>query len=476
MAYAVGLTGYSVVKIASPTFYALGESRTPVLVSVLSVLTNAALNILFVREFGYRGLALGTSLTALLNAGLLMLLLRRRLDGLHLRHLASVLARVAVASLAMGLAAWGLDRQLHAWMPGHGPADSGGARGTCPSSARSWHSGSALTLLRVSEFTDVVTRSPRACAGRAPRTESCESLQIRTFVPVTRNRNRNWKWWYDPLPAMARYPSSGYRIAVGPGGMSPAIKALLIANTAMFVVTTVVPQAVAIDISRWFGLMPEAVVTQGRVWQPFTYMFLHADVFHILFNMLGAVDVRRRARADVGHAVLRALLRGHRDRGGAHHHGRVAAAAAAWADHMYASVTIGASGAIYGLLLAYGLSFPNRPIYLYFLFQVPAKYFVMIVGAVAFYSSVNSQAGGISHAAHLGGLVVGYCYLRGRRMSRWNPVAEVEVSLPALEDRACARSSTSSPARRSDDWDSARFTDVNSERRSCSVLDRRYAK
>ena len=118
VAYAVGLTGYSVVKIASPTFYALGESRTPVLVSVLSVLTNAALNILFVREFGYRGLALGTSLTALLNAGLLMVLLRRRLDGLHLRHLASVLARVAVASLAMGLAAWGLDRQLQAWIPG----------------------------------------------------------------------------------------------------------------------------------------------------------------------------------------------------------------------------------------------------------------------------------------------------------------------------------------------------------------------
>ena len=135
VAYAVGLTGYSVVKIASPTFYALGESRTPVLVSVLSVLTNAALNVLFVREFGYRGLALGTSLTALLNAGLLMLLLRRRLDGLHVRHLATVLGRVALASLAMGLAAWGLDRQLHAGYPEWRCRCS--SRGwACPSAAR----------------------------------------------------------------------------------------------------------------------------------------------------------------------------------------------------------------------------------------------------------------------------------------------------------------------------------------------------
>ena len=55
----------------------------------------------------------------------------------------------------------------------------------------------------------------------------------------------------------------------------------------MFVLTSLVPDAVHLDINRWFGLMPDAVLTQGRIWQPFTYMFLHADVFHILFNMLG---------------------------------------------------------------------------------------------------------------------------------------------------------------------------------------------
>ena len=155
VAYAVGLTGYSVVKIASPTFYALGESRTPVLVSVLSVLTNAALNILFVREFGYRGLALGTSLTALLNAGLLMLLLRRRLDGLHVRHLASVLVRVAIASVVMGAAAWGLDRELHALGARHRASDSDRSRRLAIAGAL-LALGASLKLLRVTEFTDVV--------------------------------------------------------------------------------------------------------------------------------------------------------------------------------------------------------------------------------------------------------------------------------------------------------------------------------
>ena len=75
--YAVGLTGYSVVKVVSPTFYALHESRTPVIVSTASVLVNAALNVALVRRFGYLGLAVGTSVTALLNAGVLLLLLRR---------------------------------------------------------------------------------------------------------------------------------------------------------------------------------------------------------------------------------------------------------------------------------------------------------------------------------------------------------------------------------------------------------------
>ena len=79
--YAIGLVGYSVVRIASPVFYALGENRTPVKVSIATVVVNAVLNVILVRMIGYRGLALGTSIAALFNATLLMVLLRRRRPG-----------------------------------------------------------------------------------------------------------------------------------------------------------------------------------------------------------------------------------------------------------------------------------------------------------------------------------------------------------------------------------------------------------
>jgi membrane associated rhomboid family serine protease len=82
---------------------------------------------------------------------------------------------------------------------------------------------------------------------------------------------------------------------------------------------------------------------------------------------------------------------------------------------MYGSVTIGASGALYGVLLAYALYFPNRPILMFLLFPIPAKYFVMIIGGISFLSSLDAAGGGIAHAAHLGGLVVGYLYLKGGR-------------------------------------------------------------
>jgi putative peptidoglycan lipid II flippase len=116
--YAVGLLGYSIVRIASPTFYALGDSRTPVQISVAAVLVNAVLNIVFARLFGYRGLALGTSIAALFNAAGLLWLLRRRLDGLNDRRILSSFSRIAVASLVMGTAALLTERMLSQWIAG----------------------------------------------------------------------------------------------------------------------------------------------------------------------------------------------------------------------------------------------------------------------------------------------------------------------------------------------------------------------
>ncbi|HVL67109.1 MAG TPA: murein biosynthesis integral membrane protein MurJ [Vicinamibacterales bacterium] len=114
MFYAPGLIGYSAVKIASPTFYSMRDSRTPVLVSVGSVAVNLGLNLVLVRVMGYAGLALGTAVAALFNAGLLLWLLRRRLGTLDGRRLAVALLKISVASAAMGASAYAAA----AWLPG----------------------------------------------------------------------------------------------------------------------------------------------------------------------------------------------------------------------------------------------------------------------------------------------------------------------------------------------------------------------
>jgi membrane associated rhomboid family serine protease len=80
--------------------------------------------------------------------------------------------------------------------------------------------------------------------------------------------------------------------------------------------------------------------------------------------------------------------------------------------------SIGASAGIYGILLAYGLIYPDRIVYFYFLFPIKMKYFVWIIGGIAFYSSITAGQSGIAHLAHLGGMIFGYLYLR--RINPWD--------------------------------------------------------
>ena len=116
--YAIGLIGYSIVRIISPTFYALGRSRIPVMVSAASVVVNIVLNITLVRMLGYRGLALGTSITAIVNASVQLYLLRREIHGLEGSRIAASFARVMVASAAMGGVTWGAHAALLTVLPG----------------------------------------------------------------------------------------------------------------------------------------------------------------------------------------------------------------------------------------------------------------------------------------------------------------------------------------------------------------------
>jgi membrane associated rhomboid family serine protease len=219
---------------------------------------------------------------------------------------------------------------------------------------------------------------------------------------------------------MRRYSSSPYAVShsFGPGPLPPAIKAIIATNVVAFLAQAVVPR-----LTLWFGLMPAAVLGDFRVWQLVSYMFLHGGLFHILFNMLAlwmfGTELERIWGTQnflkfyfvcgIGAALLTVVF---------------SLLPFGFAQPLYQSIVIGASGAIYGLLLAYALYFPDRPILAFMLFPMPAKYFVMLIGAIAFYSSLG-ESGGVANATHLGGLAVGYVYLK-RPKAYYHPWAEVK--------------------------------------------------
>jgi membrane associated rhomboid family serine protease len=205
--------------------------------------------------------------------------------------------------------------------------------------------------------------------------------------------------------------------------MTPAIKALILANIVVFVAESVAP---SVGLQGFFDLRPRSVFAGFEVWRIVTYMFLHGGLFHILFNMLAlwmfGVELERMWGSryftkyyfvcGVGGALTMLVL-----------------SLVPGLDWMYDVPTLGASGAVYGILLAFALYFPNTPIVLFFVFPVPARYAVMIMGGIALLSSMEAS-GGIAHGAHLGGLIAGYLYLKGPRVagtgSRVHPLAELQ--------------------------------------------------
>ena len=245
---------------------------------------------------------------------------------------------------------------------------------------------------------------------------------------------------------MAQRPYRDLSYAFGPGPPTPAIKLLIYINIGAFLLTLIVP-----DIVVRLGFAPRAIVEQLSLWQFVSYMFLHGDVFHILFNMLllwmFGTELERTWRTrfftkyyfvtGIGAALITLLW---------------SISPLPFAQAVYYSTMIGASGAIYGVLLAYAMYFPHREILMYFVFPVPAKYFVMIMGAIAFLSSVGSSGSGVAHTAHLGGLVVGYLYLK---FLRGRPLDELKYRwLRWRMNRARGRFGIYSGGRDDDSWKS----------------------
>lgn len=187
------------------------------------------------------------------------------------------------------------------------------------------------------------------------------------------------------------------------GPLTPAVKTLLIANVAVFLFQYIAGALVHVRLDRLFGLVPNDVTHHLFLWQLVTYLFLHGGLLHIGFNMLALWMFG---------TELESLWGTNRFTRFYFITGIGAAICSTLADWNSFTPIIGASGAIYGLLAAYGILFPERTILLYFVIPIKAKYFVILMGLLAFWSSITASGSGVAHVAHLGGMLFGWLYLR----------------------------------------------------------------
>ena len=202
----------------------------------------------------------------------------------------------------------------------------------------------------------------------------------------------------------------------------PVTRALLIANALVYLLQMALgdsapPYPLTVPFALWpLGPSPYSDVPGFELWQLVTYGFLHGSVQHIVFNMLalwmfgGPIEDLFGARpfavyyfTCVVGAALAQLLVMH-----------------LWPEGYYP--TLGASGGVFGLLLAYGMMYPNARILIYFAIPVPARVFVTLYGLLELVLGVTGTQAGVAHFAHLGGLVFGFFliqYWRGRLP--WKP-------------------------------------------------------
>jgi len=215
--------------------------------------------------------------------------------------------------------------------------------------------------------------------------------------PRTTSLTRDYRGNYGARPAYA---------SIGGNGLTKAIKIILIICAAVYVLQTLGGRAFQISLITNFGLTPATVIGSLAVWQLLTYIFLHGGFFHILFNMFALWMFGRELESIWGtREFVRFFFVC----------GIGAGISSILVSPGSTSPTIGASGSIYGILLAYGLLFPNRELILIpFMIPVKVKYYVMFIGGMAFLASFpGGNSGGVAHIAHLGGMVFGYLYLTG---------------------------------------------------------------
>lgn len=211
--------------------------------------------------------------------------------------------------------------------------------------------------------------------------------------------------------------------------MSPMVKKLIIVNVAIWIVFQTILEGLFFDkdyFSELFSMTPQYTIEHFWVWQPFTYMFLHSDsVMHVFFNMISLwffgseLEYRWGSRSfllyylvcGIGAGIIYLL-------------GVIAVGLFNGSEPMVYNIPVlGASGAVFGVFLAYGILFGDRVIYFFGIFPMKARIFIMIMGGIELVTLLNTGVGGgrVANLAHLGGIITGYLFLLWRTKSQQKP-------------------------------------------------------
>ncbi len=211
--------------------------------------------------------------------------------------------------------------------------------------------------------------------------------------------------------------NNGGRMAFAGFQLTPVVKYLLIANVAIFFLQQILPNV----LEQWGAYNTQLAVNQFQVWRFVTYMFLHSGFTHILFNMLGVWIFGTQIEALWGQRtfLLYYFMCG---LGGSILYGIFAllGIGGGW--------MLGASGALMGLLLAYGMTFPNNLVFVMGFIPVKAKYLVVGYGLMDLLSIPKGD--GVAHLAHLGGILAGFIF--------------IQITIPGLSGQMFKGSSLSS--------------------------------
>jgi membrane associated rhomboid family serine protease len=195
-----------------------------------------------------------------------------------------------------------------------------------------------------------------------------------------------------------QYTSKGFKDRLIPPTLTipSGVKLLLIINIIVFVLIELSGKRSTLFLS--FGLVPSMVWSQLKIWQIFTYSFIHGGFFHIFFNMFVLWMFGKDLENQWGTKDFLIYY-------------FVCGMGAGFITALFGINSIipvvGASGAIYGLLVAYGFTYPNRLVYLYGLFPLKVKHMVLGLGVIAFFASMSASQSNISHITHISGMIIG---------------------------------------------------------------------